>query len=84
MSEYNQQFDSFEQWVDKASSWLTRHHEYSEFFRATCIDSTGMICSCGKHFKIARYRGSFPVHWVWPGETITHLKRVASEGGGDE
>ena len=76
MAEHNQRFDSFAQWVNKASSWLTRHPEYtpdSLFFRALCLDSLGRPCSCGRDFMRARDEGTFPIYWRWPGESFPVL-----------
>ncbi len=68
--EGNQRFDTFEQWVNKASSWLTRHANYSDKphdqFRAFCFDSLGRRCAIGADFHRARDEDAFPVHWVWP------------------
>lgn len=76
MAEHNQQFDDFQQWVSKASSWLTRHEDYHDGlfgrgdylkdFRAVCFDSKGRICKAGADFHRARDENAFPVHWYWP------------------
>lgn len=66
MSENNQRFDSERQWINKANSWLTRHPNYGQYFRAICFDSAGMICSSGRDFSKAKY----PVHYVWPDQNI--------------
>lgn len=67
MAEDNQRFDSFNQWLDKAPSWLTRHPDYEKtFFRAVCFDNTGKICWNGGDFDEATY----PVHWVWPDQNL--------------
>lgn len=67
MAEHDQQFDSFVQWVNKASSWLTRHPDFhEERFRAICFDSKGRLCRVGADFMRARDEGAFPVHWIWP------------------
>lgn len=69
MAEYNQRFKSYEEWVNKAPSWLTRNPSYdAKNFRPICFDSIGEICRTGKDFMRARDRGTFPVHWVWPNQ----------------
>lgn len=50
------QFDSFEQWVNKAASWLR------PIMRGyICIDSANRVCHIGKQFMRARDEGTFPV-----------------------
>lgn len=67
MSEATQSFTSYQQWVNKASSWLTNHPNYHEkFFKAICFDSEGMICLTGGDMKKAVY----PVYWVWPDQNL--------------
>lgn len=77
--EASQSFDSFEQWCNKASSWLTRHPQWGEFFKAICFDSTGKICRNGKDFKEATY----PVYWIWPDQNlfsmVDSIKRKAND-----
>jgi protein gp37 len=46
-------FDSFQTWVNKASSWLVRGD--------LCIDSLGRVLHCGADFMRARDGGAFPV-----------------------
>lgn len=64
MSEATQQFDSFEQWVNKANSWLTRRG----LERASCFDALDRPCRIGADFMRARDEGTFPVRWVWPSD----------------
>lgn len=70
MDEHNQQFDSFQQWVNKAHIWLTNHPDYCDekhrSFRAICFDAQGRLCRKGKEFMRARDENAFPVHWLWP------------------
>lgn len=74
MAEHNQQFDSFEEWVNKASSWLTRHQLYDgKNFRAICFDAKGRLCQIGKDFTLARDEGAFPVKWMWPDQVAKYL-----------
>lgn len=63
MAEHNQQFDSFQQWVNMASSWLTRRGERE---RAICFDAKGRWCPMGREFMRARDEGAFPIRWLWP------------------
>lgn len=67
MSEHNQQFDNLLQWVQHASSWLTRHPEYNNtehahrnkhgwqghHFTAICFDTLGRRCRQGGDFERA-------------------------------
>lgn len=52
-------FESFEQWVNKASLWYyTRTNGTSH---CLSVDSVGRICLTGKEFMRARDEGSFPI-----------------------
>jgi hypothetical protein len=74
----NQRFDNFQQWVNKASSWLTQHPEYNNtehgetkgwrghHFTAMCFDSVGRRCLSGADFRRAEKDGAFPIWWIWP------------------
>lgn len=73
-----QQFNSFQEWVNKASSWLTRHPAYcntehgttkgwrGNHFTAMCFDAKGRRCRNGGDFQTAHDEGAFPVWWIWP------------------
>src|SRR5687768_10601408 len=75
-------FTSFQDWVNKATSRLTRHVEYNntEFgetkgyrgrhFTAMCFDSLGRRCRNGGDFQRAEDEGAFPVWWIWPDQII--------------
>jgi hypothetical protein len=52
-------FESFQQWVNKASSWFASCGYPSR--HAICVDAKGRICQYGKHFMTARDEGTFPV-----------------------
>lgn len=60
MSEADQQFDTFQQWVSRASSWLTRYEG-----KAICFDRKGRQCFMGREFMRARDENTFPVFWIW-------------------
>jgi len=78
MAENDQKFDSFTQWVNKASSWLTRHDDYHpERFRAICYDSKGRRCAIGGDFMRARDEGTFPVSWLWPDQIAEMAAKLA-------
>lgn len=80
MAEHNQRFDSFEQWVDRAQSWLTRHPKFDQkFYRAVCFDSRGNILLVGGDFRDAAY----PVHWVWPDQNLFERIKLIQEEGND-
>lgn len=83
----DQTFDHFEQWVSKASSWLTCHSAYNDtqhgevrgwrghHFTALCFDSFGRRCSNGRDMQRARDEGAFPVWWIWPDQIVEALPR---------
>lgn len=80
MAEHNQQFETFVEWKNKASSWLTRR---GEFVNAVCIDAKGRVCQNGGHFMRARDEGAFPVRWVWPDDdayTLAIVPNVHAQG----
>lgn len=72
-----QKFDSFQEWVNRASRCLTAHplyfqgdpandEAYFKRFVAICFDTKGRLCANGGDFMRARDEGAFPVRWVWP------------------
>lgn len=69
MSEATQSFSSFQEWINKATSWLTRHEKYGNYFHAICFDSTGRICKNGRDFETAVY----PVYWIWPDQNLFNM-----------
>lgn len=82
----DQQFHSFQEWVNKASSWLTRHPQYrntengdvkgwrGHHFTAMCFDSFGRRVRNGGDFQQAHDEGAFPVWWVWPDQIVEIVK----------
>lgn len=79
MSEFDQSFSTFEQWVAKASSWLMRR---SENVKAVCFDMKGRHCANGGDFQRARDESAFPVRWLWPdqiAEMAVHSKEERRE-----
>jgi hypothetical protein len=89
-----QQFDTFEQWVSRASSWLTCHNDYNNtehgetkgwrghHFTAMCFDAKGRRCHNGAHFQRARDEDAFPVWWIWPDqipEVVDALQSLQSK-----
>lgn len=96
MAEKNQQFDTHQEWVNKASTWLTRHEEYNNtehgekkgwrgiHFTAICFDAKGRLCTCGADMRRADDEGAFPVRWIWPDQVPELvLRAIASEGEAD-
>lgn len=80
MAEHNQRFDTFEQWCNKAPSWLTRHAAYDQIsFRAICFDDHGRYCREGADFERAHDQGTFPVHWMWPDQAAVILRAALAE-----
>lgn len=82
----DQQFDSFDDWVNHASSRLTNHplycqgdlkrgEHYWDRFVAICIDAKGRLCRNGGDFARARDEGAFPVRWVWPDQVAEALSK---------
>lgn len=98
MSRHDQRFETFNQWVNCASDWLTDHPRYNEGadypephpFRALCFDAKGRLCRNGVDFARARDEDVFPVRWLWPdqvGATIIALERAAdllASGGAED
>lgn len=54
------QFNSFTEWVNKATSWIGG-------MNSLCADAKGRVCKIGKDFMLARDEGAFPVRY-WHGE----------------
>ena len=78
MAEHNQQFDNFQQWVNKAPSWLTRR---GTNVHAICYDTKGRLCRIGGDFMRARDENAFPVRWLWPEQVAklaVHLQERAT------
>lgn len=63
MAEHDQTFETFQTWVNKASSWLTRYEG-----KAICFDAKGRHCQNGGDFMRARDEEAFPVRWLWDWE----------------
>lgn len=76
MSEHNQRFDTFVQWLDKAPSWLTRRGPREH---AVCFDTRGRVCTNGGDFGRARDDDAFPVRWMWP-DQIAAMATGAVQG----
>lgn len=78
MAEHNQQFTNFDEWCDKAPSWLTRHPLYTEGgnFHAVCFDTKGRLCRIGGDFMRARDENTFPVRWAWPNQIAALLRNI--------
>ncbi len=54
------QFDNFQQWVNKATSWIGG-------MNSACYDAQNRRCRIGKDFMIARDEDAFPIRF-WHGE----------------
>jgi len=90
----DQTFDNFQQWVNKASSWLTCHNEYNDtqhgenkgwrghHFTALCFDSFGRRCRIGADMQRARDEDAFPVWWIWPDQIVPALSKALGQDGG--
>lgn len=89
----DQTFDHFEQWVSRASSWLTSHADYNDtqhgetkgwrghHFTALCFDSFGRRCRGGADMMRARDDGAFPVWWIWPDQIVQALSNSLPNTG---
>jgi hypothetical protein len=88
-----QRFDTFGEWVNRASSWLTAHprHHNSEHntdgwnghhFTAICFDTKGRVCRNGGDFMRARDEDCFPVRFIWPDQfepvVFAHIAMLAA------
>ena len=75
MIKMKQEFESFNQWINHASDWLTSHENYNKdgHFKAVLIDSVGRICTSGQCMMRARDDNTFPVRWWWPDQVIKEL-----------
>lgn len=51
------EFNSFQQWVNKASSWIGGY-KHSQII---CLDMKGRVCECGADMMRADKDNSFPV-----------------------
>ena len=75
MAEHNQEFETFQTWVNKASSWLTRHEG-----KAICFDTKGRQVVNGGGFMRARDENAFPVRWVWDWQVAaTHGRSMPTD-----
>ena len=85
-----QKFDTFQDWVQHASRWLTNHPLYNntehsdgkkgwrgQHFTALCFDSKGRICRQGIDFQRAHDEDAFPVYWLWPDYIPTVVLQLA-------
>lgn len=63
-------FRHFDEWVNKASSWL--HHNKRKYV-LICLDSAGNICQIGEDFMAARDHGLFPVNAYLIEKTISAI-----------
>lgn len=54
------EFTSFQEWVNKASSWYAQHrdHRHTQFL---AIDSEGFVCLVGQNFMDAEKHNRFPI-----------------------
>lgn len=58
--QHDGQFHSFEEWVNKACSWIGGTNP-------VCFDAKDRICAIGRDFMLARDEDAFPVRF-WYGE----------------
>jgi hypothetical protein len=84
----DQKFNTHQEWVNKASSWLTRHPLYNNtengekkgwrgaHFTAMCFDSFGRRVRNGADFQLAHEEDAFPIWWIWPDQIVEMAKRI--------
>ncbi|GAB1535638.1 hypothetical protein ADMFC3_12690 [Geovibrio sp. ADMFC3] len=53
------EFQSFDEWVNKAASWFQSTGIIDEHY--ICVDAGGRVCKKGKEFIRARDENTFPV-----------------------
>ncbi len=53
------EFESYQQWVNKASSWYGNRN--ATIHNTVSVDMNGCICATGKEFAKARDEDAFPV-----------------------
>lgn len=73
MTEQNQQFDNFDEWLAKGQVW-NRRPKTTE--TPICFDTKGRICNGVEGFKRARDESAFPVRWLWPSQIPEIMSRV--------
>lgn len=78
--EEGNEFASYEQWVNKAGSWLGgvsgAGYRYKKPEKAICVDAKGRRCQIGSDFMRAEKECTFPVKWHY-------LIETADKKGGD-
>lgn len=67
------QFDTHQQWVNKAASWLRS----PDWNRPVCVDSLGRRMAIGMDMAKARDEGTFPVRYFWECELTSVPARAA-------
>lgn len=84
-------FTSHQQWVNKASSWLTQHPHYRNtehgdakgwrgyHFTALCFDQQGRRVLNGADFQRAEDEQAFPVWWIWPDQIAPLLMAAEAD-----
>lgn len=70
MAEHDQQFDFYQQWVNKGSVWLSRR---GANVHAVCHDRLGRLCHDYLTFTAAKDSNAFPVRWFWPEQIVFRL-----------
>lgn len=65
MAEYNQQFDSKQEWLRDGRAWLTRR---GAGVTAICFDTRGRPVVTCNDFSRATQDGALPVRYLWPNQ----------------
>jgi hypothetical protein len=66
------EFQSFQEWVNKAASWIGGTN-------SLCVDAQGRICRMGMDFMRARDEGTFPVSFWFGAGWESEAERRRSE-----
>lgn len=73
MTEHNQQFDTYDEWLSKGELWMRR---VGSTERPVCFDVKGRICNGTVGFMRARDDSAFPVRWLWPSQIPEIINRA--------
>lgn len=72
MTQQNQQFENFDEWVSNKEWLMKPNPRTGELERPEpgdapiCFDSVGRHMAGGRDFVLAKKAGTFPIRWLWP------------------
>ncbi len=76
MSEANQRFDDYIDWMVNSKKWFEKNPQYNikdHHTHPLCVDAFGRRCLTSFEFRRARQQKAFPVRWWWPDQSIKEL-----------